>query len=74
VESDQAESWDQQAVLAFSERLELFATSLSDQERRVLIKMILAAMDPLDRIKHLDTHGLISVDEETLIQSLEAQH
>jgi hypothetical protein len=61
-----------EAVDHFAGRLELFAASLPAHERDILVRMILAAMDPMDRLKHVDTSGVLSAEEEALIRSLRA--
>ena len=66
------DSWDPGAVSRFSARLESFAISLSQPDRCVLLQMILAAMDPLDRIKYTEPDCL-SLDEEAIVRSIEAQ-
>jgi hypothetical protein len=68
-ESDNG-SWDEPTIAAFAERLDAYASTLSERERDALKTLLLRAMDPLERMRWRDTSMLLDPREEALLQAL----
>lgn len=61
---------DEDAVAAFATRLEHLAVQLSPRERRVLDVLLLAAMDPVERMRWRRMDDLLQPGEQRLLDAL----
>lgn len=63
---------DPETVAAFAARLEAYAASLSSRERQVLEVLLLAAMDPIERMRWRRTEDVLNPEEEAVLAALGA--
>ncbi len=61
---------DEAAVAAFATRLEALAAELPPRERRVLDVLLLAAMDPVERMRWRRVDDLLRPGEQQLLEAL----
>lgn len=61
---------DEQAIASLAARLEAYATGLTAHERRVLETIILAAMDPVERMRWRDPAAVLDPREEAFLNAL----
>lgn len=61
---------DIHSVESFATRLEAYASSLSEREREILMAFIVSTMDPLERLRWTKSEGLLSAEEEALVEAL----
>jgi hypothetical protein len=59
------------SVPRFARRLEEFAATLTGEERTALLHLLLAAMDPLDRIQYLNMEDVLTDGELAVLAQLE---
>lgn len=64
---------DEQDVRRLADSLGEYALTLPEAERHVLFKMLLRAMEPLDRYRYLETSDLLSATEQEALNSLEKE-
>jgi hypothetical protein len=50
--------------------LDAFAETLADSDRRLLIRLLLQAVDPIDRVRLLNPE-LLNVEQESLLAAIE---
>jgi hypothetical protein len=67
--ASQPHEWDD--LEAFAEHLDAFASTLSDREREALTRIVLQAMDPLDRVSLRDERDLLAAHEAALLREME---
>ena len=57
-------------IETFSNRLEEFASSLSDRECQILLNLIMSTMDPLDRIRWENPNSILNKQEQEYLNDL----
>ncbi len=52
--------------------LDVFAATLSERDRRVLVALLLRSVDPIDRVRLLSPH-LLTEEQEALLAAIDAE-
>lgn len=68
-----AETIDPDALASFASKLEDFAATRSGRERRMLAALVLASLDPVERMRWLAPADLLSAREEAYLRTIEAE-
>jgi hypothetical protein len=62
--------FDQETIAQFSAKLEQYAAGLPEREQRLLLTLLVAAMDPIDRIAMFKGDQLLNGAEEAYLRTL----
>jgi len=68
-----ADRCDSTAVASFAVNMEAFAATCDDRQRRILAALVLAAMDPVERMRWLAPPGVLTDREDAFLRVLESE-
>jgi hypothetical protein len=64
----------QRTATRLAASLERFSAGLDERDREMLAQILLAAMDPVERMVHVDRSELLSPEEEDILRALRAEY
>lgn len=67
------DSYDNQLLYSFTKRLDSFASTLPRRERLILAAIIMASMDPIERMRWQDHTKILDPNEIEILKKLQIE-